>query len=277
MKISFALVFLLFFSKYTSSQDFTDSLVTCEIIAEKDFISSNDTVLIAVKMSIKDDWHIYWKNPGDNGLPTSFSWDLPEGFVIKDEAFPYPKRFFSEGLVNFGYSNNVYFLFTLISSNLNSSQQKINLVCNIDWLSCRDVCIPGNALLTKELSLSSKKEKIDKNVNLFNDIKLKLPINNCKIDISAKLIGKEIEFNISEKSLNNPIKHLDFFPLEQGIVLYSRIPEIRYSGGIYSFSIPLDPLCTEIPKTIEFLLYNQDGFENQKQIKAIQKLITINK
>ncbi|TVQ70845.1 MAG: hypothetical protein EA363_07065, partial [Balneolaceae bacterium] len=30
---------------------------------------------LGVDMKIKEGWHIYWRNPGDSGLPTTISWN----------------------------------------------------------------------------------------------------------------------------------------------------------------------------------------------------------
>src|SRR6187399_1970979 len=51
-------------------------------------------------------WHTYWINPGDSGLATKLSWQLPAGFHAGEIIWPAPQRFDVDGLFNFGYSGD---------------------------------------------------------------------------------------------------------------------------------------------------------------------------
>ena len=37
------------------------------------------TVWVGLQLAHKPEWHTYWKNSGDSGLPTTLQWTLPEG------------------------------------------------------------------------------------------------------------------------------------------------------------------------------------------------------
>src|SRR5260370_7734105 len=53
-------------------------------------------------------WHIYWKYPGDSGIPTKIEWQLPEGFTIRDLQWPLPLREKEPGdLEVFAYTSEV--------------------------------------------------------------------------------------------------------------------------------------------------------------------------
>ena len=51
-------------------------------------------------------WHTYWINPGDSGLATKLSWQLPAGFHAGEIIWPAPQRFNVDGLFNFGYNGD---------------------------------------------------------------------------------------------------------------------------------------------------------------------------
>src|SRR5437870_1574840 len=55
-------------------------LVQVQLVAETPSIAPAATLWIDVRFAIKPGWHIYWRNPGDSGLPTAIRWDLPAGF-----------------------------------------------------------------------------------------------------------------------------------------------------------------------------------------------------
>ncbi|MBX9803755.1 MAG: thioredoxin family protein [Caulobacteraceae bacterium] len=66
------------------------------------------TAVVAVRQAIKPDWHTYWRNPGDSGGATTLAWTLPQGVRAGDIVWPVPERQRIAGLMNYGYSGEVY-------------------------------------------------------------------------------------------------------------------------------------------------------------------------
>jgi DsbC/DsbD-like thiol-disulfide interchange protein len=58
----------------------TGPLVKVQLIAENDAIKPGVPFTVALRQEITPGWHTYWTNPGDSGLATNITWDLPEGF-----------------------------------------------------------------------------------------------------------------------------------------------------------------------------------------------------
>ena len=52
-------------------------------------------------------WHVYWRNPGDAGLPPEIAWTLPPGFTAGEIAWPTPERFVVNDIGNYGYAGSV--------------------------------------------------------------------------------------------------------------------------------------------------------------------------
>jgi thiol:disulfide interchange protein DsbD len=90
-------------------------------------------------------WHIYWKNAGDSGEPTHIQWTLPKGISATPMQFPAPKRLPLGPLMDFGYENEVLFPFHFDVSEQISEAGPYTLKAKVDWLVCREVCIPGKA------------------------------------------------------------------------------------------------------------------------------------
>src|SRR5919109_4058926 len=63
-------------------------LVKAKLLAETLSIAPRETVWLALHLEVKTDWHIYWQNPGDSGLPTAIDWSLPPGFSAGDILWP---------------------------------------------------------------------------------------------------------------------------------------------------------------------------------------------
>jgi thiol:disulfide interchange protein len=91
-------------------------------------------------------WHVYWKNAGDSGEPPRIRWTLPEGITAGQFQFPAPKRLPLGPLMDFGYEDEVLFPLTL---NVGKAVKPgpVALHAKVDWLVCREVCIPGKAEL----------------------------------------------------------------------------------------------------------------------------------
>ena len=60
--------------------------------------------------------------------------------------FPIPKRLPLGPLMDYGYEGKVALPVRLTLAK-NLASQKIHLTARVNWLVCREVCIPGNALL----------------------------------------------------------------------------------------------------------------------------------
>jgi thiol:disulfide interchange protein DsbD len=97
-------------------------------------------------------WHIYWQNAGDSGEPPHIKWELPKGISTTPMNFPAPKRLPLGPLMDFGYENQVIFPFGFIVSK-SAKPGPAALHAKVDWLVCRDVCIPGKAELDKRVEI----------------------------------------------------------------------------------------------------------------------------
>src|SRR4051812_46492308 len=53
-------------------------LVKAQLLADVASVKPGEEFTLGVLLKIKPDWHIYWKYPGDAGLPTSVKWKLPD-------------------------------------------------------------------------------------------------------------------------------------------------------------------------------------------------------
>jgi thiol:disulfide interchange protein DsbD len=121
-------------------------------------------------------WHVYWKNPGDSGEPPHIHWTLPIGVTSTDLQFPAPKRLPLGPLMDFGYEDEVLFPLTF-STDKAAKPGEAKLIARVDWLVCREVCIPGKAELETDAFV------ID---HLIKDV----PLPGTDTEIYRRLIGR---------------------------------------------------------------------------------------
>jgi thiol:disulfide interchange protein DsbD len=103
---------------------------------------------------LESGWHVYWKNAGDSGEPPSIQWTLPAGIAASAMQFPAPQRLPLGPLMDFGYENEVLFPFT-VQAAAPAKPGSVVLHAKVNWLVCREVCIPGKAELDQNVNLIS--------------------------------------------------------------------------------------------------------------------------
>jgi thiol:disulfide interchange protein len=92
-------------------------------------------------------WHTYWRNPGDSGLPTQIDLTLPTAWKAGQIEWPAPIRIPVGPLVNYGFEGTVL-LPIKIQPAAGSSDEIVSFSAKVQWLMCKDVCIPGEAELS---------------------------------------------------------------------------------------------------------------------------------
>ena len=86
----------------------TTDQVRAELLAQApDGVQPGKTGLGRPAAGTQPEWHTYWKNSGDSGLPTLLEWTLPAGVTAGDIAWPTPKKIPIGTLANYGYEGTV--------------------------------------------------------------------------------------------------------------------------------------------------------------------------
>lgn len=106
---------------------------------------------VGIRLAMPRNWHIYWRNPGDAGLATSLRWDLPEGFSASANEWPAPERFVDGDLASYGYAGEVVLPVRIRPPAQWPANRTAELRVRVDWLQCRDACVPGHAELARRM------------------------------------------------------------------------------------------------------------------------------
>ncbi|MGA3161268.1 MAG: thioredoxin family protein [Terracidiphilus sp.] len=109
-------------------------------------LDRSDTDRAALYFKLEPGWHIYWKNPGDAGEPPHIQWTLPKEITAGPMHFPAPKRLPLGPLMDFGYEDEVLFPIDIDVADT-APLGPVILHAHVDWLVCRERCIPGMAEL----------------------------------------------------------------------------------------------------------------------------------
>ena len=143
------------------------------LVLSDDTAKPGETVWAGVDLKMDPEWHTYWKNSGDAGMPTTIAWQLPPSVTAGDIQWPLPKKLPPVEVTTYGYEDETMLLVPLtIASNAPSGP--ITLTANLTWLECKDVCIPVKTSVQATLNIGSA-TKVSADAAMIKLWKAKVP------------------------------------------------------------------------------------------------------
>lgn len=224
------------------------------IIIDSFSLGKSRIIYAAVAIKLEEGWHIYWRNPGDSGMPTSFEFILPESIKVSEIKWAVPEIFEFEGYASYGYEGFAVFPFSIyIPENFN--QNEITIEVNLKSLICKDVCKPFNQNLRRIVRLKdtyvSSKADSDLLYHTYKD----LPIKNDKLKLQAKNHSDFVAINISSDIIKiNKISNVHFIPYENGIFKNSVTQNFSLSDSFVVLNIEFDPFKIKVPEILSGIL-----------------------
>jgi len=270
MKIAFNQILisiLLLLACSTQAQVVIGDHVDAELVAEMTGIAPGQDTWVALRLDHMENWHTYWKNPGDAGRATEITWTLPEGVTAGDIVWPTPKRIeLPADLVDFGYENEIFLLVPL-SIPASYQGESLDITANAQWLECEDICIPGGAVVSLSLPVMDATQITPNEqwVEAFSLTRASIPTSNVSFDST---------FSISEGNLNILIQateavfadasEISFIPGEHRVFNYVSPQEITYQLSSLQLTQEHHPRLSAAPEEITGLLLVTD--ESGQQI-----------
>ena len=154
--------------------------VSLELISSVNSIPKENNLHLGLYFKLDPGWKIYWKYPGKAGYPPGIDWVKSKNIKDLEILWPKPEEFEILGMESLGYSKEVILPIKLIIENNN---EKLLANFDVDYLTCKKICIP------------------------FNDnLKLNIPIGDGKISKYGKIINEYIDKSnyLNYSSLLNP-------------------------------------------------------------------------
>ncbi len=247
MFLNFLTIIIIFLVNSTFALEFPnqDEVAKVEIIPSKGIFYENEEFYFGIKFDLKDGWKTYWKNPGDAGAPLDISWKdnthKPNDIEI---LFPFPEKFIDKGVTTIGYDSQVIFP-VKINSN---GQRKINRKIQLDYLICKDICIPYSETRILDIDFDKKSDSL-----IFNESLKTVPEEKQNyFTISYDKISKE-----KLKLIIDDYKKLDSI----NIYGYSDETNIKIEKSENSFEVFLDDDVANLTKPILFSISDGENFE----------------
>lgn len=198
--------------------------VEAELVADKASAQPGHPVLVGLKLRMAPEWHTYWKNPGDSGLPTRIKWTLPDGWKAGEIKWPFPQTLPVGPLMNYGYEDEVVLLSELTPP-ADAKPGPATLRANAEWLVCKDVCIPEKGELDFTLPVAAAppadnprwQAHIERAKNMW-------PVQAQGWTYEAAIAGKSLVVRMTPPPGATPPAKVFFFP-ERELLIEPAAPE----------------------------------------------------
>ncbi len=148
-----------------------DGHARVELISDRAVAIPGETVWLGLSFEIDPNWHIYWKNAGDAGIPPSIVWSETSGIdpsTIGEINWPVPELLpvLPGEIMDYGYSNQVVLPFAVTIPE--NARGVIRLEGITNYLICEDICIPESADLQLALSIGTAQVPDQRGAELIN-------------------------------------------------------------------------------------------------------------
>lgn len=256
--IVFILVLCLTSQIFASPKKNGNDYLTVKAMASHTELTPNSQLMLIFDFKIQKGWHIYWKNPGDTGLPTDIKIDTDDKFKTEGIIWAVPKMFPFKDMVIYGYDDSVRLIVPL---NIPKDMKygTYNVKAYVDFLVCKEECLPGKDTFNITFKVSDKSQLSSgiTNINLSA-----YPINASNEQITTVILNDTLLTDIQINPLRDAQYYAEFYPEDQGYYIYSGI-KATINENLVSLKLPLDKYREEDPKELKGILIfrNLDGHQ----------------
>ncbi len=191
--------------------------VTARLLVDPAAARSGAVLPVGVALRLEPGWHVYWRYSGDAGTPTRLSWDLPAGFAAEPIQWPLPHRYREAGdLTSYGYADSVVLLAPIRLPSRWTATRPVRLQAHVSWLTCKDMCIPGDTTLGFEWPLSRPvPEARARLADAAAQVPTGLPAG---LELRCGVLDQGGRMSVDVELHGEPTAWLDFYPcLDSGL------------------------------------------------------------
>lgn len=245
--------------------------VKAQLISELKSIQPGQTFCVALRLEMAKQWHTYWKNPGDSGMPTKIEWNLPDGFRAGEIQWPYPQKIEIPQVVSFGYEGEVFLLTEIKAPAAVEPDSTVKISAGVDWLACKEICVPGHADLMMSLPVKGEKPEPDKRwVRRFTATRRNMPkkFSDWKINASAKN-GQIFIHIIPPQWFKKELADISFFPEQEGVIDLLGKRHFQSLKDEYVIEVQQSLFAEKLPQRLQGVLISKYGWSQFGQEKAL--------
>ena len=130
------------------------------LISSVKSVSNVNNLNLGLYFKLDKGWKIYWKYPGKAGYPPKIDWSNSKNIKSLEILWPKPKKFKILGMESTGYSDEVVLPIKLLLK----KKQKLEANFNIDYLTCKKICVPYTDNLVLSLPIGDGSDSKNKEI-----------------------------------------------------------------------------------------------------------------
>jgi DsbC/DsbD-like thiol-disulfide interchange protein len=202
-----------------------------------------------VILDVPDEWHIYWANGGETGMPTTVQVSGPEGWKVGDARFPGPVMYLDDqGNRSYVLEGQVAFFIPIVAPGDAAVEDIAQFEVSVDWLLCKEVCHSGSYQATPKLSVASGAPVVNSDPRIAS-LRSALPLQGgAPGAVGLTLTGSAIKAELNFFALDSREFEFFAFPESPMVVVERKAEVIAESRSQRTFQ--LEPALGKQPSEI---------------------------
>ena len=238
--------------------------VEAELVPATTAAVPGQPLTVALRLKHREGWHTYWRNPGDTGLPTTIEWKLPPGVSAGTIDWPAPMSLPVGPLVNYGYEGEIFLPTRLAVPAEAKLGSTLALAARVDWLVCKEICIPEGADLELSLPVENAAGPHPRwGAPIAATIAaLPRPLEGWKIAALGE--GQRVKLTLTPPAGAADPGKLRFFPHDEGRIEASAPQTATKEGAAHVLSLPVAYQLAPGFTRVSGVIAGTDGFGGTK-------------
>jgi thiol:disulfide interchange protein len=250
-------------SSHALSQSFLEEQSTPEgsfyLLLDRSSVQPGSTLHGAIKVQLREGWHVYWSNPGDSGLAPSVDWLFPSSFTPSSLSFLTPSRITVGPLTNFGYENQTYFPFSIGISSTIQERSAITGSAHASFLICKEDCIPRELTFTIPVEVNASEPRFRPEREEIEAQKLLVPSPSTRHVVTGRVDENELLVTVSFQNPPREGTHAEFFPSQNGLIDFTLPQKSTFTGDGLLIRSLLTPQKQAFPLSLSGLVVVHEG------------------
>lgn len=272
-RIHFSIFYFLFlfgFGFNVTAKEVVTEHVTLELVSGDTALVPGKSSTVAVRLKMDDHWHTYWANPGDSGLPTEIAWTLPDGIKAGPIQWPAPQWINYFDMVSYAYEGEIFLLVDLdVAGDLEVSGS-VNLAARVDFLVCKEACIPGGADLSLTIPVAPTAEATSYRTQI-QKTREQLPQSLPEWEMKVVDNGESFALSVlAPEGISFEDRDVTYFSLD-GWVVASEPRTSLAQGRVLSMVMPKTEYEPEDSKDrFQGVLFSEEAWDEEGLFNALQ-------
>ena len=247
--------------------------VRAELVAHApDGVQAGKTFWLGLQLQHTREWHTYWRNPGDSGLPTQLEFKLPPGLEVGSVLWPLPQKLSAGTLTNYGFESDALLAVEVKASSAYRSPVSGQLAVQLhaNWLVCRLECIPQEGDFALQLPTHSSFAPQAKS---FTTLLQQQPIALDVAQTTARFDGDFLVATLEGLPAHWVGQQLSVFPNDPELLESSTdqhaLAKQSWRGNAWTVRLPVNTARSSSPSKIAWLLVSKATAESRQGVALV--------